>query len=345
MIQQAIARLLDGHDLSENETDAAMHEIMQGEATPAQIGGFLVALRMKGETVAEITGCARAMRASAIPVRSQRYQAADLVDTCGTGGDHAGTFNISTTAAFIVAGAGVPVAKHGNRSVTSKSGSADVLSALGVNLELGPEQVAHCIDEAGIGFLFAVKHHPAMRHAIGPRRELAVRTVFNILGPLTNPAGAARQVVGVYDPALTEPLANVLHRLGSHAAFVVHAYTADGRPGLDELSTMGLNRVSHLRPDGTITTFDLDVRSLGLEPADIAGLHGGDAAANAETTRGILEGRITDARRSVALLNAAAVLCIATGDWQDGLAQARTSLDSGMARQALARLVEVSNRG
>lgn len=344
MIQHVIARLLDGHDLSEAEAEAGMRDIMHGEATPAQIGGFLVALRMKGETVDEIAGCARAMRASAVPVHPHRYDATDLVDTCGTGGDHAGTYNISTTAAFIVAGAGVPVAKHGNRSVTSQSGSADVLSALGVNLELTPEQVARCIDEARIGFLFAVKHHPAMRHAIGPRRELAVRTVFNILGPLTNPAGAAQQVVGVYDPALTEPLAGVLQRLGSRAAFVVHAFTADGRPGLDELSTLGLNRVSHLRPDGSITTFDLDVRDLGLAPATLAELHGGDATANAETTRGILAGRITDARRTVALLNAAAVLCTATADWHDGLARARASLDSGAARQALAQLVEVSNR-
>lgn len=344
MIQHAIIRLLDRHDLTEEETDAAMREIMRGEATPAQVGGFLVALRMKGETVDEIAGCARALRATAVPVHPQRYPAAELVDTCGTGGDHAGTFNISTTAALIVAGAGVPVAKHGNRSISSQSGSADVLSALGVNLELTPEQVAQCIDEAGIGFLFAVRHHPAMRHAIGPRRELGTRTVFNILGPLTNPAGAARQVVGVYDPALTEPLAQVLQRLGSRAAFVVHAYTADGQPGLDELSTLGCNRVSHLRPDGTITTFDLDVRSLGLAPATLHELRGGDATTNAETTRGILEGRIDDARRTVALLNAAAVLCTETMDWHDGLARARTSLDSGAAREALARLVAVSNR-
>ncbi len=344
MIQHAIARLLDRHDLSEDEADSAMHEIMLGEATPAQIGGFLVALRMKGETVAEITGCARAMRASAIPVHPHRYQSADLVDTCGTGGDHAGTFNISTTAAFIVAGAGVPVAKHGNRSVTSQSGSADVLSALGVNLDLNPEQVGHCIDEAGIGFLFAVKHHPAMRHAIGPRRELAVRTVFNILGPLTNPAGAAQQVVGVYDPALTEPLAGVLQRLGSRSAFVVHAFKADGQPGLDELSTLGPNRVSHLRPDGSITTFDLDVRSLGLAPANLGELQGGDAAVNAKITHGILAGHIGDARRTVALLNAAAVLCTATADWQDGLARAQASLDSGAAMRSLQRLIEVSQR-
>ena len=342
MIQQAIARLLERQDLSEDEAFAALGEIMRGEATPAQIGGFLVALRMKGETVAEIAGCARAMRASAIPVYSQRFGPDELVDTCGTGGDHAGTFNISTTAAFVVAGAGTPVAKHGNRSITSRSGSADVLNALGVNLDLTPEQVAVCLDEANIAFLFAVKHHPAMRFAIGPRRELAARTVFNLLGPLTNPAGAKRQVIGVYDPALTADMAGVLGRLGSRAAFVVHALTPDGRPGLDELSTTGVNRVSQLHPDGHVSTFDLDTRELGLAPATLDDLRGGDAAANAVITRGILDGSQRGAPRDVVLLNAAAMLATLSGDWASGLTRARASLDSGAALACLEKLIATS---
>ncbi|MEJ2559747.1 MAG: anthranilate phosphoribosyltransferase, partial [Anaerolineae bacterium] len=236
--------------LTEAEAESAMTQIMQGQATPAQIGAFLTALRMKGESVSEITGCARAMRRSAVPVRPRRKET--LVDTCGTGGDGAGTFNISTTAAFVVAGAGQPVAKHGNRSISSQSGSADVLEALGVKLDLTPDQVAACVDEVGLGFLFAPKLHPAMKYAIGPRRELGVRTIFNLLGPLTNPASAPAQVLGVYDPALTETLARVLGALGSEAAFVVH-----GAGGLDELTTTGPNRVSALR-DGRVETRTFD---------------------------------------------------------------------------------------
>ena len=342
MIQQAIARLLERQDLSEDEAFAAMSQIMLGEATAAQIGGFLVALRMKGETVPEIAGCARAMRASAITVHPTRFGPDDLVDTCGTGGDHAGTFNISTTAAFVVAGAGTPVAKHGNRSITSRSGSADVLQALGVNLDLTPQQVAACIDEANIGFLFAVKHHPAMRFAIGPRRELGARTVFNLLGPLTNPAGARRQLIGVYDPAQTAALAGVLGRLGSQAAFVVHALAADGQTGLDELSTTGLNRISQLHPDGRVTTFDLDARELGLAPATLDDLRGGDAQANAAITRSILDGSQQGAPRDVVLLNAAAMLATISGDWAAGLTRARASLESGAALRCLERLVAVS---
>ncbi|MCS6844105.1 MAG: anthranilate phosphoribosyltransferase [Caldilineales bacterium] len=340
MIQQAIAKLLDRRDLTEDEAYATMMQIMQGEATPAQIGGFLVALRMKGETVAEIAGCARAMRDNAIPVRPQRGHPPDapLTDIVGTGGDHSGTFNISTTAAFVVAGAGVPVAKHGNRSVTSKAGSADVLAALGVRLDLSPAQVAQCIDEAGIGFLFAVNHHPAMRHAIGPRRELAVRTVFNILGPLTNPAGATHLAIGVFNPDLTEPLAHVLGRLGAQAAFVLHGYG-----GLDELSLAGPNRVSALR-DGRVTTFTLDPADLGLPRADLSALKGGDAAENAAITRRILSGQEQGPKRDAVLLNAAAGLALVDGDWQAALARARASLDSGAALAALERLVEVSHR-
>jgi anthranilate synthase/phosphoribosyltransferase len=337
-IKEAIAKVMERQDLTAVEAEAAMTQIMEGQATPAQIGAFLTALRMKGESVAEIAGCARAMRRSAVPVRPSR--AALVVDTCGTGGDGSGTFNISTTAAFVVAGAGQPVAKHGNRSVSSRCGSADVLEALGVNLELAPDQVAACVDEVGIGFLFALKLHPAMKHAIGPRRELGVRTIFNLLGPLTNPAGAPAQVMGVYDPAWTEPLAQVLGALGSQAAFVVH-----GADGLDELSTTGPNRVSALR-DGRVETITLDPADLGFARAHAADLRGGSAEENAAITRGILSGTLNGARRDVVILNAAAAL-VAGGQsktLREGIRQARHSLDSGAALHALDRLIEFSQQ-
>ncbi len=237
-LKSAIAAVINGRNLTFDEAEAAMDIIMNGEATPAQIGSYLTALRMKGETVDEIAGSARSMRnhVVAVPVDAAAYGNM-LVDTCGTGGDGKHTFNISTTAAFVVAGAGVKVAKHGNRAASSKSGSADVLMALGGNLDLSAEQVAECVEDVGIGFLYAINHHPAMRYAIGPRREIGQRTIFNVLGPLTNPAGATHQLIGVYDPVLTEPLARVLGALGSKAAFVVH-----GAGGLDELSTTGVNR-------------------------------------------------------------------------------------------------------
>src|SRR5688572_17873278 len=256
-IQDAITKVSKRQDLTQLEAEAAMDDIMGGNATPAQIGGYLMGLRLKGETIDEITGSARSMRRAANhpPVKVD-----GLVDTCGTGGDGVGTFNISTTVAFVVAGAGLPVAKHGNRSVSSKSGSADVLGALGVNLNLTPEQVGDCISTVGIGFLFAPSFHPAMKHAIGVRRELGVRTIFNILGPLTNPAGARRQLLGVFASELTEPLANVLCQLGGEAAFVVH-----GDGGLDELTTTGPNQVSELR-DGKVETYTLDPQSLGFKP-------------------------------------------------------------------------------
>jgi len=335
MIQQSIAQLLDRHDLSEDDAYAVMMQIMAGEATPAQIGGFLVALRMKGETVAEIAGCARAMRANAVAVQPRSRPLTDIV---GTGGDYSGTFNISTTAAFVIAGAGAPVAKHGNRSITSKAGSADVLAALGVRLDIDARQVAVCIDEAGIGFCYAVNHHPAMRHAIGPRRELAARTVFNILGPLTNPAGAEYMAIGVFSPELTEYMAGVLSRLGSPAAFVVH-----GDGGLDELSLSGPNRVSELR-DGQVRTFELDAPELGLRRADLVELKGGDAADNAAITYRILRGEEQGPQRDAVLLNAAMGLAVPNGDWAAALQRARTSLDSGAALAALERLVDISNR-
>jgi anthranilate synthase/phosphoribosyltransferase len=335
-IQEAVAKAIDGQDLTEVEAESAMTQIMEGQATPAQIGAFLTALRMKGEAVSEIAGCARAMRRSAIPVRPQRPEA--LVDTCGTGGDGSGTFNISTTAAFVTAGAGQPVAKHGNRSISSKCGSADVLEALGVNLDLTPDQVAASVDEVGIGFLFAPKLHPAMKHAIGPRRELGVRTIFNVLGPLTNPANASAQVLGVYDPDLTETLAHVLGTLGSEAAFVVH-----GAGGLDELTTSGPNQVSALR-DGRVETHSLDPADLGFQRARAVELRGGDATENAMITRGILAGTINGARRDVVVLNASAALLVGgrAGTLADAVRLAESSLDSGSAQRVLDDLIEFS---
>ena len=336
-IRQAIAHLVEGRDLTAAEAEAVMEQIMTGQATPAQIGGFLIALRLKGETVEEVTGFARAMRHNATRVRAHRWP---MVDTCGTGGDGAGTFNISTTAAFVVAGAGLAVAKHGNRSVSSKCGSADVLQALGVRLELPPEEIAACIDEVGIGFLYAPLLHPAMKHAIGPRREMGLRTVFNILGPLTNPAGAQVQVVGVYNEGLTEMMARVLDSLGCQAAFVVH-----GADGLDELSTAGPNRVTRLQ-DGKVETFTLDPLELDLPRATLADLAGGGAGENAAIVRAILDGE-PGAKRDVVLLNAAAGLT-ASGlavDLADGLSLAAESIDSGAARAKLEALVAFTNSG
>jgi len=341
MIRTTIQQLLEGRSLSIEQADAVMEQIMTGAATPAQIAGFLVALRVKGETANEITGCARAMRRAAVQIRPSRT---DVVDTCGTGGDRAGTFNISTTAAFVVAGAGLGVAKHGNRSVSSKSGSADVLEALDVNLNLTPEQVARAIDEIGIGFLFAPNFHPAMRHAIGPRRELGVRTVFNLLGPLTNPAGAAAQVLGVYDAELTEVLAQVLQQLGSRAAYVVHGH---GR--LDELTTTGPNQVScfGVTPgNGSVVTETLDPRQLGFSQAAPEDLQGGDPYTNARITRAVLDGQDRSARRDVVLLNAAAALVAGqrAADLKEGIARSAESIDSGAALRTLEALIDFGQR-
>ncbi len=338
-IKTAINKVLNGESLTDAEAEAVMSQIMAGEATPAQIGAYLIALRMKGETVAEITGSARAMRRSAVTVLPNTNPA-ELVDTCGTGGDGAGTFNISTTAAFVVAGAGQKVAKHGNRSVSSKSGSADVLAALGVNLEVSPEQTAQAIDQVGIGFLFAVKHHPAMKHAIGPRRELGVRTIFNVLGPLTNPAGALSQVMGVYDGRLTEPLAQVLGELGSRGAFVVH-----GHGGLDELTTTGPSRVSRWEA-GKVVTETIDPTTLGFSPADPADLLGGTAEENAVITRAILAGQERGPKRDVTILNAAAALVAAgsAADWVVGIQMAADSIDRGAALAVLNEFVKFTQQ-
>jgi anthranilate phosphoribosyltransferase len=337
-LKWAIAEVINGRDLSQEQAYAAMNIIMDGEATPAQIGSYLTALRMKGETVGEIAGSAQSMRRHvvAVPV-SVGESGGMLVDTCGTGGDGKHTFNISTTAAFVVAGSGAKVAKHGNRAASSKSGSADVLLALGGNLDLDPQQVAECVYDTGIGFLYAIKHHPAMRYAIGPRREIGQRTIFNILGPLTNPAGATHQLIGVYDPALTEPIAHVLGALGSEAAFVVH-----GADGLDELSTTGINRVSRLR-EGEVTTFDLDPAELGLPQASLSALIGGEPEENAQILRDILSGSDQGPRRDIVVLNAAALLSVEDDDWRIGLERARESIDSGAALRTLDTWIRQTN--
>ncbi len=336
MIREAIAQLVTGKHLTSAEAEAVMNEIMTGEATPAQIGSFLTALRVKGETVEEIAGCVKAMRANAIHVQPR---ATLLVDTAGTGGDGAHTFNISTTAAFVIAGAGVHVAKHGNRAVSSKAGSADVLMALGVNINLTPEQAAQCIDDVGIGFLFAPALHPAMKHAIGPRRELGIRTVFNILGPLSNPANANVQLVGVYDPHLTNLMADVLQTLGGKAAVVVH-----GAGGLDELNTLGLNKVSEFNGAG-MKHYDLDPQDYDLPRATIEDLRGGTPEENAAILRNILGGE-RGARRDTVLLNASAALSAAgvVSNLRDGIRLAAETIDASKALAKLDRLIEHTQR-
>ena len=336
-IQQAIDGLSRYGHLSADEAEAVMGQIMTGDATEAQIGAYLMALRMKGETTDEITGSARAMRAAASTVPTTVTR--DLLDTCGTGGDKSGSFNISTTVAFVAAGAGIPVAKHGNRAASSKCGSADVLGELGVNLDLTPQQVGQCVDEVGIGFLFAVKLHPAMRHAIGPRRQLGIRTIFNILGPLTNPAGAQRQLMGVFAAELTDLLAHVLAALGTKSAMVVNGYG-----GLDELTTTGPNRISYLQEDGKVSHLDLDPTSLGFHRASIVDLRGDDAPVNAAILRSVLDGSERGAKRDVVLLNAGAALMAADAvhSIADGVRMARDTIDSGAALQKLDTLIEFS---
>lgn len=334
-VQEAIHVLFGGSDLTAEQADAAMTQIMQGEATQAQIGAFLAALRMKGETVPEITGCASAMRRNAVQVRPQIGDE-PLFDMVGTGGDGTYKFNISTIAAFVVAGTGKKVAKHGNRS-NKRAGSADVLEALGVTLKLTAEQAQECIEDVGFVFLFAPAYHPAMRHAIGPRSEIAARTVFNILGPLTNPAPVTHNLVGVYNVDLTEVMARVLGEMGSRAAYVIHGYYETGT-GLDELTTTGPSHISHLR-NGEISTFKFEPTELGFARATLEDLQGADAATNASIARGILSGELHGPKRDVVLLNAAAALSLETGDLDEGLRQARASLDSGAALDVLNRYV------
>jgi anthranilate phosphoribosyltransferase len=334
MITRALTLLLDGKSLGRTEAREAMAAIMAGEATPAQISGFLVALRMKGETVDEITGCAEAMREHAVAVRPARD---DLVDTAGTGGDGGRTFNISTAAALVAAAAGAGVAKHGNRAVSSTSGSADVLEALGFELDLPAARIERSIDELGFGFLFAPSLHPAMRHAAPVRRELAARTVFNLLGPLTNPAGARAQVVGVYAPELVETIAAVLAQLGASRAFVVH-----GADGIDELSPTGPNLVCEV-VRGDVHRRQVDPLDLGVPRCDPAELRGGSPAENATAIRELFAGA-NGGRRDAVLLNAAGAIAAAgrADDLRDGLELAREALDTGAAAARLEELVEFS---
>ena len=333
MIREAIEKLTRGADLTEEESAQVMEEIMTGEATPAQFGAFVIALRLKGETVDEMTGLATVMRTKSLKVDFR----GPSVDTCGTGGDDRGTFNISTVAAFVVAGAGIAVAKHGNRAMTSKSGSADVLEQQGVKIDLGPEGVKKCMEEAGIGFMFAPRFHPAMKFAVQPRREIGVRTVFNILGPLTNPAGAKAQVLGVPTDAVGEKMVQVLQRLGSERVLVVHA-----EDGLDEISLNGHTNVWELR-DGAVSDYQISAGDLGLDAALLESLAGGSVEENAETMAAVLSGE-RGARRDVVVANAAGGI-LAGGkatDLREGVRVAQESIDSGNAMKRLEKLREVS---
>lgn len=334
MIKEAINLLIQNIHLSEAEMAECMLEIMEGKATEAQIGAFLTALRIKGETIDEITGAARIMRDKAHRIKAPE----NVIDTCGTGGDMSGTFNISTTAALVVAACGVPVAKHGNRSVSSQSGSADVLEALGVKIDLAPEKVEKCLFETGFGFLFAPLFHPAMKFAIGPRREIAIRTIFNILGPLTNPAGAQRQVMGVFASKLTAPLAQVLGNLGATDAMVVH-----GEDGLDEITITNGTRIS--RWNGReVETFYITPEDLGIAYADRSAIAGSGRDENARTTHEILNGA-AGPKRDIVLMNAAAALVVAgsAADFAAGAALAAEAIDSGKALARLRQVVSVSH--
>jgi len=334
VIQATVSSLLDGQDLTRGDAHEAMNEIMRGDATQAQIAGFLIALRAKGETADEIAGCADAMREHVLHVRPQRT---DLVDIVGTGGDGANTYNISTAAALVAAAAGAAIAKHGNRAASSASGSADVLEALGFRLDLPPGRIERSIDELGFGFLFAQAHHPAMKHAAPVRRELATRTVFNVLGPLTNPAGARALVLGVFSPKLTRTLAEALVQLDATRAFVVH-----GAGGIDELSPCGPNLVCEVH-NGTVHEYLLDPVDLGIERCDSSELRGGDPARNARALRDVLEGA-DGGHRAAVILNAAGGIAAAghVEDLREGIERAREAIDSGAAAARLDELVAFS---
>jgi anthranilate phosphoribosyltransferase len=334
MIKEAIHMLVNNINLSEAEMAECMDEIMEGRATDSQIGALLSALRVKGETVEEITGAARIMREKATGIKAPE----GVLDTCGTGGDMSHTFNISTTTALVVAGTGIPVAKHGNRSVSSRSGSADVLEALGVRIDLPPQKVEKCLFETGFGFLFAPLFHPAMKYAIGPRREIGIRTIFNILGPLTNPAGAARQVLGVFASRLTETLAKVLGNLGAIDAIVVH-----GEDGLDEISVSGRTRVSRFK-GGAVENFYIEPEDFGIWKNDIEHIRGGDKEENAAITLSILRGE-EGAKRDIVLMNSAVAIIAAgkTEDFKTAFSVATESIDSGRALKKLEEVKRVSN--
>jgi len=330
-----IKKVVEGKDLSAPEAEGAMNDIMSGNATPAQISAYLTALRIKGETVEEIGASAKVMRKFASSIKPQVN--GTIVDTCGTGGDNSGSFNISTTSALISAGSGVLIAKHGNRSFTSKSGSADLLEALGVRIDLTPEQVEKCMEEIGICFMFAPTHHKAMKYAVPVRKEIGIRTIFNILGPLSSPAGAKAQVMGIFDPELTETLAKALGKLGVERAFVVHG------SGLDEFSTTGETRVSELK-DGKVETYTVKPEDFNLKRATKDQLKGGDAKKNADITLGILKGKKGPAR-DIAVLNAAAAIVVSgkAGDMKEGIKMAEESIDSGKALAKLEELKRYTN--
>jgi anthranilate phosphoribosyltransferase len=332
--REFIGKVATGASLTEDEATKAFDIMMSGKATPSQIGGFLMALRVRGETVAEITGAARAMRARATKVEAPP----NCMDTCGTGGDAKGTYNISTCAAFVVAGAGVPVAKHGNRSVSSKSGSADVLAALGVNLDISPQKVSECIEKAGVGFMFAPAHHSAMRHVGPSRQELATRTIFNLLGPLSNPAGAKRQIIGVFARQWVQPLAEVLKQLGSERVWVVH-----GEDGLDEITTTGATFVAELK-NGEVRPLLVTPEEAGLARSTPDDLAGGNAAENASAIREVLAGKI-GAFSDIVKLNASAALVVAekAQDIKTGMAMAAEAITTGSAARSLDELVRISN--
>lgn len=333
-LKAIIGKVAAGETLSQDEARDAFGVIMSGEATPVQIGAFLTGLRLRGETVDEISGAVATMRAKMAPVQAP----ADAIDVVGTGGDASGSYNISTTAAFVVAGAGVPVAKHGNRALTSKSGAADTLAALGVNIELTPDRISACIRDAGIGFMFAPMHHSAMKHVGPARAELGFRTVFNLIGPLSNPAGVKRYLLGVFSPDWVEPLANVLAGLGAERAWVVH-----GEGGLDEISPAGKTKVASLE-NSVVTTFTITPEDAGLTASPTDAIKGGDAAHNAEALRGVLDGA-KGAYRDTVLLNAGAALVVAglADDLAGGVKLAAEAIDSGKARERLDKLVAVSN--
>jgi len=334
MIKEAINLLVGGIHLSEAEMAECMKEIMEGNSTDAQIGSFLTALRLKGETVDEITGAARIMRDKAAKIKAPE----GVLDTCGTGGDMSHTFNISTTTALVVAAAGVPVAKHGNKAVSSKSGSADVLEALGIKIDLPPHKVEQCLFETGFGFLFAPLFHPAMKFAIGPRREMGIRTIFNILGPITNPAGARRQILGVFSARLTETLATVLGKLGADDAMVVH-----GEDGLDEITITNGTRVSRFR-EGKVENLIFSPEDFGISRGMREDIVGGDDRENAELTLGILRGE-KGTKRDIVLINAAAALMVAgrANDMKTAVAQAQETIDSGNAMKKFEEIRKVSN--
>lgn len=346
MIKEAISKIANFVHLEEDEATRVMEEIMGGEATPAQVAAFITALRMKGETVTEIVGAAKVMRDKSVKVPAQGGKGLGdhdgagtrLIDTCGTGGDGTMTFNISTTTAFVVAGGGVKVAKHGNRSVSSSCGSADVLEMLGVNIQASPDTVARYINEVGIGFLFAPLFHTSMKHAIGPRKEVGIRTIFNILGPLTNPADARYQLLGVYDEALCELLAQALMRLGTERAMVVH-----GLDGMDEISVTTKTKVSEIR-DGEVRSYSVEPSEFGLKSYSMTELRGGNAEENAGILRGILSGRVNGAKKAVVTINAGAAFYISgvSEDMKEGVKYAEYVIDSGKALSTLEELIKAS---